>query len=87
MPRTLCTYSCIAKLNIYRQAKILSKRTQIIPTDILTNITKMDHRPSEVPVEIDDKDLARHVEDPKFDSTLEAPLLETKYTGKYDRQV
>lgn len=37
---------------------------------------------SEVPVYIDDKDLARHVEDPKTDSTMEAPLLETKYTGK-----
>lgn len=45
----------------------------------------MDSRASEVPVDIDDKDLARHVEDPKTDSTLEAPLLETKYTGRFDR--
>lgn len=39
-------------------------------------------RASEVPVETDDKSLARHVEDAKVDSTLEAPLLETKYTGE-----
>jgi hypothetical protein len=37
---------------------------------------------SEVPVETDDKSLARHVEDAKVDTTLEAPLFETKYTGE-----